>query len=148
MHRIGLIALLMALVLTACGGSAADTIVAAPPNATPIERSDNQQINQYIERLRAEVPETMKAQSIKDTAEQPIQQQVYESTASLQEITDFYKTLTQQGWIQAAGMPLFQEGMLIDGYEHGSITLVIQAVEKAKFQEEGGVLIYTAKGTK
>lgn len=148
MHRIGLIALMMALLLTACGGSAADITVPAPPSATVIERSDNQQINQYIERLRAEVPVAMTALSIQDTAEQPILQQVYESTASLQEINDFYKTLTQQGWIQAAGMPLLQEGVLIDGYEHGNITLVIQAVEKAKFQDEGGVLIYTAKGTK
>ncbi len=148
MRRFPCIALILVLVLAACGGPPADTTVPAPPKSTVLERSDNAQINQYVERLKTEVPATLKAQSIQDTAEQPILQEVYESTASLQEIEDFYKTLTQQGWIQASGMPLLQDAVLIDGYENGSTTLVINAIEKAKFGDESGVLVYTAKGTK
>jgi hypothetical protein len=149
MRRFRFIALIViALVLAACGGPPPDTTVAAPPKATAFEGSDNAKINEYIDRLKVDAPAAMKDQGIKDTAEQPIEQQVYRSTASLQEVADFYKTLTEKGWIEAPKMPGIQDNILIAGYENGNTTLVVNAVEESKLGGESGVVIYTVKGTK
>jgi hypothetical protein len=134
-------------VLVGCGGSAANVTVPDPPKSTAFEQGDNQQINQFIALLKSRVPEEMKTHGVKDTAEQPIVQQVYQSTASLQEIADFYKTLTQQGWVEAHKMPGIQDGVLITGYDNGSTTLVVNAIDAGKFGGDG-VVIYTVKGTK
>jgi len=149
MRRSRFIALIIiALVLAACGGPPPDTTVSAPPKATALEHSDNAKINEYIDRLKADAPATMKDQGIKDTAEQPIEQQVYQSTASLQEVADFYKALTQHGWTEANNMPILKDGVLLDGYQISNTTLVVNAVEQAKLGGESGVVIYTVKGTK
>jgi hypothetical protein len=147
MRRVFFVALIAALVLVGCGGEAANVTVPDPPKSTVFEQGDNQQIDQYVARLKSEVPEEMKKHGTKDTAEQPIVQQVYESTASLQEIADFYKTLTQEGWVEAQKMPGIQDGVLITGYDHGTTTLVVNAVDATKFGGSG-VVIYTVKGTK
>ena len=147
MRRVLLVALFVAFVLAGCGGSAANVTVPDPPKATVFEQADNQKINQYITQLKSRVPEEMKLHGVKDTAEQPIVQQVYQSTASLQEVADFYKTLTQEGWVEAPKMPGLQDGVLITGYDNGTTTLVVNAVEASKFGGSG-VVIYTVKGTK
>jgi hypothetical protein len=147
MRRVLFAALIVALALAGCGGPAADTTVPDPPKSTAFEQGENQKINQLIEQLRSQVPEVMKAQGVQNTAEQPIVQQAYQSTASLQEIADFYKTLTEKGWIEAPKMPGIQDGVLIVGYDNGTTTLVVNAVEAAKFGGSG-VIIYTVKGTK
>lgn len=147
MRRVLFAALIVAFVLAGCGGGTADTTVPDPPKSTTFEQGDNQKINQFVEQLKAQVPTEMKAHGVKDTAEQPIVQQVYQSTASLQEIADFYKTLTEKGWHEAQKMPGIQDGVLITGYENGSTSLVVNAVEATKFGGSG-VLIYTVKGTK
>jgi hypothetical protein len=147
MRRVLFVALIAALALAGCGGAAANVTVPDPPKSTVFEQGDNQQINQFIARLKSQVPEEMKANGAQDTAEQPIVQQVYQSTASLQEIADFYKTLTQEGWVEAQKMPGIQDGVLIAGYENGSTSLVVNAVEASKFGGSG-VVIYTIKGTK
>jgi hypothetical protein len=147
MRRVFFVALVVAFVLVGCGGAAADVTVPDPPKSTAFEQDNNQQINQFVALLKSRVPEEMKLHGVKDTAEQPIVQQVYQSTASLQEIADFYKTLTQQGWVEAHKMPGIQDGVLITGYEHGTISLVVNAVEATKFGGSG-VVIYTVKGTK
>jgi hypothetical protein len=147
MRRVLFVALIAALALAGCGGGATNITVPDPPKSTVFEQGDNQQINQYVARLKTQVPAEMKASGVQDTAEQPIVQQVYESTASLQEIADFYKTLTQQGWTEAQKMPGIQDGVLITGYDHGTTTLVVNAVEATKFGGSG-LVIYTVKGTK
>ncbi|MFL5804241.1 MAG: hypothetical protein ACJ8CR_21165 [Roseiflexaceae bacterium] len=149
MHRFRFIVLIIiALVLAACGGPPPDTTVPAPPKATALERSDNAKVNQFIDRLKAEVPAAMKEQGIKDTAEQPIEQQAYQSTAGLQEVADFYKALTQHGWSESNNMPLLRDGVLLDGYQISNTTLVINAVEETRLGGDSGVVIYTVKGTK
>ena len=86
----------------------------------------------------------MKAQQVKD----PIEQKVYQSTASLQEIADFYnKQLTGKNWIHAQRMPGVQNGILVEGYDIGSTNLVIGAVDASQLGGTG-VVIYTAKGSK
>jgi hypothetical protein len=147
MRRVLFPALIVALLLAACGGQPADTTVPDPPKSTAFEKGDNQKINQLIDQLKSQVPAEMKKNGIKDTAEQPIVQQAYQSTASLTEIADFYKTLTEKGWHEAQKMPGIQNGVLIVGYENGNTSLVVNAVEAAKLGGSG-VVIYTVKGTK
>jgi hypothetical protein len=147
-RRFPFIALIVVFVLAACGGPPPDTTVSAPPKATPIERNDSAQVNEYIDRLKTAVPATMKDQGIKDTAEQPIEQQVYRSTASLQEVADFYKALTEHGWTEAPNMPILQDGILIDGYQISNTTFVVNAIEETKLGGDSGVVVYTVKGTK
>jgi hypothetical protein len=143
-----IVLIIIALVLAACGGPPPDTTVSAPPKATALERSDNAKVNEYIDRLKVQAPAAMKDQGIKDTAEQPIEQQTYQSTAGLQEVADFYKALTQHGWTEANNMPILKDGVLLDGYQIGNTTLVINAVEQSRLGGESGVVIYTVKGTK
>ena len=97
MRRITLFLLLFALVLAGCGGSSGEVTVPEPPNTTAFEKSDSEQINKIIEGWQAQVPTTLTQNQIK---QETIEQKVYESKASLQEVVDFY---TQQissanGW--------------------------------------------------
>jgi outer membrane murein-binding lipoprotein Lpp len=147
MRRVLFAALIVALLLAGCGGTPADTTVPAPPQSTAFEKGDNQKINQLVDQLQSQVPAELKSLSIKDTAEQPIVQAVYQSTASLQQIADFYKTLTEKGWVEAQKMPGIQDGVLITGYNIGNTTLVVNAVDAAPLGGSG-VVIYTVKGTK
>jgi hypothetical protein len=147
MRRVLFAALIVAFVLAGCGGGTTNVTVPEPPKSTVFEQGDNQRIDQFVALLKSRVPEEMKLHGVKDTAEQPIVQQVYQSTATLQEIADFYKTLTQEGWVEAQKMPGIQDGVLIVGYDHGTTTLVVNAVEATKFGGSG-VVIYTVKGTK
>jgi hypothetical protein len=144
MRRVVLLAILLALVLAGCGGSPADTVVPDPPKSTPIEKSDNDKINTLLEGWKREVPAAMKAAGVKD----PIEQKVFRSTATLQEIADFYnQQLIQKGWHPSPRMPGIHDGVLLTGYEIGNTTLVIGAVDATQFGSSG-VIVYMAKGTK
>jgi hypothetical protein len=135
--------LLLALVLAGCGGTPADTTVADPPQSKVIEASGNQQIDKLVADWKTAVPASMKEQLVKD----PIEEKVYQSTASLEEIDAFYKQLTQQSWIVSTRMPGIQNGVLLTGYDNGNTSLVVGAVD-AKPLGGTGVVVYTAKGTK
>jgi hypothetical protein len=136
-------ALLFALVLAGCGGTPADTTVADPPQSKPIEASGNAQIDKLVTDWRTAVPASMKEQLVKD----PIEEKVYQSTASLEEIDAFYKQLTAKSWIESTRMPGIQNGVLLTGYDNGNTSLVVGAVD-AKPLGGTGVVVYTAKGTK
>jgi hypothetical protein len=141
MRRIVLSALF--LLLAGCGGPPPDTTVPDPPKSTPIEKSDNPKINKLLDDWRREVPAAMKAAGAKD----PIEQKVFQSSASLQEIYDFYdKQLTQKNWQQSKNMPGIQDGILLTGYEIGTTSLVIGAIDAMRLGSPG-VIVYLAKGT-
>ena len=135
--------LLLALVLAACGGTPADTTVGDPPQAKLSEVKGNDKIDKLVADWKTAVPASMKEQLIKD----PIEEKVYQSTASLEEIDAFYKKLTEKSWIVSTRMPGIQNGILLTGYDNGSTSLVIGAVD-AKQLGGTGVIVYTAKGTK
>ena len=135
--------LLLALVLSACGGTPADTTVGDPPQSKVIEASGNQQIDKLLADWKTVVPASMKEQLVKD----PIEEKVYQSSASLEEIDAFYKKLTDHSWIVAPRMPGIQNGILLIGYDSGSTALIVGAVD-AKPLGGTGVIVYTAKGTK
>jgi hypothetical protein len=134
---------LLALVLAGCGGTPADTTVADPPQSKVIEASGNVQIDKLVVDWKTAVPASMKEQLVLD----PIEEKVYQSTASLEEIDAFYKKLTDKSWIVAPRMPGIQNGILLTGYDNGNTSLVIGAVD-AKSLGGTGVIVYTAKGTK
>jgi hypothetical protein len=141
MRRIVLSALF--LLLAGCGGPPPDTTVPDPPKSTPIEKSDNPKINTLLDDWRREAPAAMKAAGAKD----PIEQKVFQSSASLQEIYDFYdKQLTQKNWQQSKNMPGIQDGILLTGYEIGTTSLVIGAIDAMRLGSPG-VIVYLAKGT-
>ena len=134
---------LLALMLAGCGGTPADTTVGDPPQSKVIESSGNQQIDKLVADWKTAVPASMKEQLVKD----PIEEKVYQSTASLQEIDTFYKQLTDKSWTVAPRMPGVQNGILLIGYDSGTTSLIVGAVD-AKPLGGTGVIIYTAKGTK
>jgi len=145
MRRVLVLLLLCALVLAGCGGAPADTSVGDPPQSTAFEKSENTKINAIVEGWQNEVPAELKTYQIKE----PIEQKVYQSTASLQEISDFYKQLTDpsKGWTEVRNMPGLQEGIFLRGYDHGNVSLVVGAFDATQVGGKG-VIVYTAKGTK
>jgi hypothetical protein len=143
MRRVMVFIALLALVLAACGGTPADTTVGDPPQSTTIEKTGNEKIDAIVAGWKSSVPAVMKEQQVKD----PIEEKVYQSNASLQEVADFYKKLTEKSWVEAPRMPGIQDGVLLTGYDSGNTTLVVGAID-AKPLGGTGVVIYTAKGTK
>ena len=143
MRRVVMSIVLLALVLAGCGGTPADTTVTDPPQSKVIEASGNQQIDKLVADWKTAVPASMKEQLVKD----PIEEKVYQSDASLEEIDAFYKKLTEKSWIAAARMPGIQNGILLTGYDSGNTSLVVGAID-AKPLGGTGVVVYTAKGTK
>jgi hypothetical protein len=143
MRRVVVCIVLLALVLAGCGGTPADTTVSDPPQSKVIEASGNQQIDKLVADWKTAVPASMKDQLVKD----PIEEKVYQSTASLEEIDAFYKQLTEKSWTVAPRMPGVQDGILLTGYDSGNTSLIVGAVD-AKPLGGTGVIVYTAKGTK
>lgn len=139
-----LIMMVAGLVLASCGGPPADTTVADPPKSTVFEKGSNQKINKLVDDWMSAGPEEMKNEKIKP---ETIEQKLYLSTASLQELADFYTTLTEKGWQKVGKLPDVQNGVLLSGYEIGSTTLVINAIDAGRLDGQG-ILIYTLKGTK
>ena len=135
---------LLALVLAGCGGTPADTTVGDPPQAKLIEASGNQQIDKLLADWKTAVPASMKEQLVK---EETIEEKVYQSDASLEQIDAFYKKLIDKSWIVAPRMPGIQNGVLLTGYDIGSTALIVGAID-AKPLGGTGVIVYTAKGTK
>ena len=143
MRRMIVGVVLLALLLAGCGGTPADTTVADPPQSKVIEASGNAQIDKVLADWKTAVPAAMRDQQVKD----PIEEKVYQSTASLEDIDAFYKKLTDKSWVVSPRMPGVQNGVLLTGYDIGNTALVIGAVD-AKPLGGSGVIVYTAKGTK
>ena len=144
MRRVVLLLMLFALVLAGCGGPS-DTTVADPPGSTPLAEADNAKVNEIISGWKEAVPQELEAQQVKA---ETIEQKVYESTASLQDIAGFYDQLIEKGWVKDKHVPGLQGGVLLTGYQIGGTTsLVVGALDATQFGGSG-VVVYTAKGTK
>jgi hypothetical protein len=145
MKRVAVLLVVFALALAGCGGAAADTTVAAPPNATEYQKGTNAKLDALVEQLEAQAPQTMLSQGVQS---ETLEQKVYQSTATLQQIADFYgQQLPEAGWVKVRNMPGLQDGFFTDAYDHSTTHLTIGAVDATKLGGTGTV-IYTAKGTK
>lgn len=146
MKRIVPLLLLVALALSACAGGSPPAAVADPPGAQPFEQSDSAQVNQIIQGWQAEVPAEMQAHAVKP---ETIEEKVFQTEATLQQVADHYNQLTAQSWIASPRMPGLQadRGILLLGYEHGTTDLVVGALDASKFGGSG-VVVYTARGTR
>lgn len=142
MRRFFFFAFIFAFVLVGCGGTG-DTTVGEPPQATAIEASDSAQVNNIITQLKQTVPPQMEAQKV---TPESLEQHVYQSTASLQDIESFYNQLTQKGWSRAHRVPGVQGNILYDSYSNGNTALIITAFDATPLGGQG-TIIYTAKGT-
>lgn len=149
MRRVMVIAAVLLLVLTGCGG-VAEANLGAPPQSQPLTQSDNAKVRQVLDDWRAAVPEVLKSHGVKA---ETIQQETFRSTASLSEIATFYDQLTTQGWARSTRLTVAREtslenGVLLTGYESGGISsFVVGAFDASKVGGEG-VVVYTAKGNK
>jgi hypothetical protein len=94
---------------------------------------------------QAQVPATLVSQGVQQAT---IQEKTYQSSATLQEVADFYnRALAENGWVEVRNMPGLQNGFYTTGYDHGTNHLAIGAVDARQFGGQG-VVIYTARGTK
>lgn len=146
MRRAMMMLVICALALTACGGSTGNTTVPEPPKAVAYEKSGNAQVDAIIEAWQAQVPTVLQQNAVKV---ETIEQKTYQSTASLQEVADYYgqQITSANGWVEVQRMPGLQEGLFLKAYDHGNISLVVGALDAAKLGGQG-VVIYTAKGSK
>lgn len=142
MRRVFLVAVVLALVLVGCGGTG-DTTVGDPPQATPIQATNNAQVDTIINQLKQTVPQQMQAQKVKP---ETIEQHVYQTTASLQDVESFYSELAARGWVHAHRMPGVQDNILYDSYTNGNTSLIITAFDASQLGGSG-VIVYTVKGT-
>jgi hypothetical protein len=145
MRRIVLFLVLISLVLAGCGGAPADTTVEAPPQSEPFAESANPKINEIINGWKSVVPATLQQNQIKP---ETIEEQVYESTASLADIDSHNEKLTEKGWYKVRRMPGIQEGTFLSGYEISGVTTFVVGAFDASQVGGSGVIVYTAKGSK
>lgn len=140
-----LVMLAAAMVLAACGTDSTTLTVADPPQATVVTGSTTAQADKIINEWKTTVPEELALRGIKP---ETIQQQVYQSSATLEQVAEHYQTLTTQGWVRSARMPGIQGNYLLDGYDHSQIsTVVIGAIDASQYGGTG-TIIYTARGNK
>ena len=144
MKRVVFTLALLAFVLAGCGGSSADTTIAAPPNSSAYEKSSNAQINKIVDEWQAQVPAQLTQYQV---TTESIEQKVYQSSSNLGDLAKFYGELTTKGWIETPRMPGLQDGFFAMGYDLGNTHLIVGALDATKYGGQG-VVVYTAKGTK
>lgn len=145
MKRVVVLLALFALVLAGCGGGSGEVVVPEPPSVSAYEKGSNEKIDTVVADWQAQVPATLVSQGVQQAT---IQEKTYQSSATLQEVADFYsKTLPENGWVEVRNMPGLQNGFYTTGYDNGTNHLAIGAIDARQFGGQG-VVIYTAKGTK
>jgi len=148
MRRVFFSLLLVALLLSACGGGTVDLTTTAPPNSTVVEQTGTAKVDAVLSDWRESVPPAMTKQAVKA---ETIQQKVYTTNTSLQDVQNYYTTTfkDKNGWYVASRSPGLDatQGVLIDTYENGLTSLVVGAIDATKFGGQG-VIVYTATGNK
>ena len=148
MRRVFLPLVLVGLLLTACGGGTVDLATAVPPNASVVQQTGNAEIDAILSSWRESVPSAMIDRAIKGDT---IQQNVYTTDATVTDVQNYYVTTFEgkNGWSAAMRTPGLdaEQGVAIDGYEHGTTSLIIGAIDAAKYGGEGTV-VYTVTGHK
>ncbi len=133
----------LATVLSACGASG-DTTVPDPPKSAVYAPGANAKIDGVIAGWQTGAWGEMTKDGVK--AESKLEK-VYTSTASLDELNAFYNSLVDKGWMRVSAMPGVKAPYLLSGYDHGTTSLVVGAIDATQFGGTGTV-IYTLKGVK
>lgn len=148
MRRVVFPMLLVLLLLAACGGTAFDPATVVPPNSKPIEATDNPKIDGVLSSWKNSVPQAFEDRGIKADS---IKQNAYLTTDSLDQIQTHYvnRFKDKDGWVASTRTPGLDaaQGVLIDGYDHGTSSLIVGAIDAAKYGGQG-VIVYTATGDK
>ena len=130
--------------LVACGGSAAavPTALAKSDIATPA----NPALDAIIAGWKSEAKAGLELGSVKPES---IVEESYTSTADLSAVADYYnKQLGTSGWTFRKRTPgLNADGFFLAGYEQGNQSLIIGAIDLAKFGGTGAY-VYLLHGTK
>lgn len=146
MRRAMMVLVICALALAGCGGSSGDTTVPEPPKSAAYEKSGNAQVDAIVAAWQAQVPTVLTQYAVK---QETIEQKTYQSTATLQEVADFYaqQITSANGWVEVRQMPGLQDGVFLKAYDNGNLSLVVGAFDMSQLGGQG-LVIYTAKGSK
>ncbi len=130
--------------LVSCGGSAAvvPTALAKNDTAAPADPA----LEAIIAGWKAEAKVGLELGSVKP---ETIVEESYTSTAELSAVADYYnKQLGTSGWTFRNRTPgLNNDGFFLAGYEQGTQSLIIGAIDLAKFGGKGAY-VYLLHGTK
>ena len=140
--RIGLVSLGLVF-LVACGGGA----VVIPD---PISKVDSTEISDAtVKSVVSEWQSTArKGLEIGTVKPETIVETIYQSSADLNAIADYYnKALGMGGWTYKTRTPGLQDGFFLAAYEHGNKSLVIGALDLTKFAGNG-TYVYVLSGDK
>jgi hypothetical protein len=130
--------------LTACGGGG-NTTVDPPPSSTAAESTGITQVDAVISQWRSDAPAKMKAEAVKP---ETIEEHVYTSTASLNDVRKHFDALVSNGWVPVTRLNTSSgDGLVVLGFEHGNTSLVVGAIDMQKFGSSG-TAVYTLKGSK
>jgi hypothetical protein len=144
MRRVLLALSILAFTLSACGASG-DTTVPLPPQATKVTSVEITQINDVVTEWKRVANEQLKADAVKP---ETIEENLYTAPGTLADIQTHYNTLTTKGWTTDNKMTnTGNDQLLLLGYEHGTTSLVVGAIDASRFGGKG-VVVYTLKGTK
>jgi hypothetical protein len=142
LYRMGLLVVAV-LVLVACGGSPAEVPSAlAPSDAMNVDNADFVKIR---DGWQSQVKAGLELGMIKP---ETIVVDEYMSDSDLAAVTDYYnKQLGTLGWTYRKRSPGDQDGFYIGGYEHGTTSLVVGALDLQPFGGKG-TYVYVAYGNK
>jgi hypothetical protein len=146
MRRTLLSLVVLVFALSACGATG-DTKVDLPPKATKVSESVNiKEIDTIITQWKTVASEQMKADAVKA---ETLEEIVYTAPSTLTDVQTYYNNLvTTKGWRAVKKMTNLQNDQVtLLGYEHGTTSLVVGAIDATRFGGTG-VVVYTLKGTK
>jgi hypothetical protein len=145
MRRTLLSLVALTLLLSACAAQG-DTKVDLPPQATKIaESTNNAKIDALLAQWKQGATEQFKADAVKT---ETIEENVYSTSSTLADVQTYYNSLMAKGWVPVKKMTNTKnDQVLLLGYEHGTTSLVIGAVDASKLGGSG-VVVFTLKGNK
>lgn len=139
-------ALLMftALLLAACSNPA-DIKTPVPPGTTEYRTGSAAQADAIIADWQQVAWAEMAADGVKPETKE---ESVFVTAQSLTELEAYYDaSLREGGWVALNRMPGNTGDVLLSGYDHGTVALVIGALDAAKFGGTG-TIVYTLRGHK
>jgi hypothetical protein len=135
--------LVVTALLVACGGSPAE--VPSPLAPSDTLKVDNAAFNEITAGWEQQVSAGLEVGMVKP---ETIVTDSYMTNSAIAEVVDYYnKQLGATGWTYRKRTPGLQDGVYIGGFEHGTTSLVIGAIDLDPYGATG-TYVYVASGTK